>query len=462
MSRKLAFALSLFVLLSSLTYARFNPVNVKAPNGYPVHNIDTGLNYTTIQNAIDAPETENGHTIFVEGGIYYEHIIVNKTVLLIGENRGTTTLDGDGTGTVVLVQSCAVVSGFTIRDGYIGVALVSSNSSRIDNNVIRDNKQGIYLSCSSSCNISQNFITSNYHAGIVLNNSKTNIIDENVVSYSHLYAFFEAVFLYNSSCNNIIMNTIINNQADGIRLNDYSFHNIVSSNLLIDNLGGIKLVKSCDYNIIKLNTIGVNETAFGLTSGIWVRESRHNTVYANVIMSNRTSPAYKPPYQDGIGLSKSSNNSIIKNEISLMDVGIGFHFSDNDNRVIDNVITRNGHGIDFSEGRSNGNFIYSNDFVDNVKQVYNKVSTNTWDNGHIVGGNYWSDYKERYPNATEIDGSGIWDTPYEIDQDNVDRYPIVPEFPSFLILPLFMMATLLSVIVYKRKHTARKMRPSFI
>jgi len=29
---------------------------------------------------------------------------------------------------------------------------------------------------------------------------------------------------------------------------------------------------------------------------------------------------------------------------------------------------------------------------------------------------------------------------------------IIPEFPSFLILPLFMVATLLAVIVYKRKH----------
>jgi len=30
---------------------------------------------------------------------------------------------------------------------------------------------------------------------------------------------------------------------------------------------------------------------------------------------------------------------------------------------------------------------------------------------------------------------------------------VIPEFPSFLILPLFMMATLLAVIVYKRKHS---------
>jgi len=66
-------------------------------------------------------------------------------------------------------------------------------------------------------------------------------------------------------------------------------------------------------------------------------------------------------------------------------------------------------------------------------------------------GNYWSDYEERYPNATEIDGTDIWNTPYEIDADNIDHYPIIPEFTSFLILPLFMVTTLLAVIVYRRK-----------
>lgn len=29
---------------------------------------------------------------------------------------------------------------------------------------------------------------------------------------------------------------------------------------------------------------------------------------------------------------------------------------------------------------------------------------------------------------------------------------IIPEFPSFLVLPLFMIATLLAVIVYRRKR----------
>ena len=36
-------------------------------------------------------------------------------------------------------------------------------------------------------------------------------------------------------------------------------------------------------------------------------------------------------------------------------------------------------------------------------------------------------------------------------------YQVIPEFPSFLILPLFMIATLLAVIIYRRKHSMRLM-----
>jgi len=77
---------------------------------------------------------------------------------------------------------------------------------------------------------------------------------------------------------------------------------------------------------------------------------------------------------------------------------------------------------------------------------------NFWDDGASKG-NYWSDYEERYPNATEIDGSGIWNTQYIIDTNNQDNYPLVPEFPSFLILALSMAAaTLLAVIAYRSKY----------
>jgi hypothetical protein len=40
-------------------------------------------------------------------------------------------------------------------------------------------------------------------------------------------------------------------------------------------------------------------------------------------------------------------------------------------------------------------------------------------------GNYWSDYLAKYPNASEVGGTGIGDTPYVIDGDNVDHYPLM-------------------------------------
>ena len=58
-----------------------------------------------------------------------------------------------------------------------------------------------------------------------------------------------------------------------------------------------------------------------------------------------------------------------------------------------------------------------------------------------------STYFEHSTNATH---HFVW---FDVEGINHITDVILPEFPSFLILPLFMMATLLMVIVYRRKHT---------
>jgi endonuclease YncB( thermonuclease family) len=50
----------------------------------------------------------------------------------------------------------------------------------------------------------------------------------------------------------------------------------------------------------------------------------------------------------------------------------------------------------------------------------------------------------------------VWDHENEFDPETWILYcpeEMIPEFPSFLILPLFMIATLLTVIVHRRKCT---------
>jgi parallel beta-helix repeat protein len=413
----------LLLILLSFLYAKFNVVEQNHGGKYPVYNTNTGRGYYTIQAAIDAPETSDGNTISVGPGIFHEHIVLRKAVVLIGYDWQNTILDGDGNGTVVSIGSSVWIDGFTIKNGSIGIAIDSSSNGRIVNSTVQSNEEGIQFFGSNNWTISENSMTNNYDSSLILNDSNNNIIEKNVVSYNHLY-IHDAIDLYNSSHNDISDNNLINNQAIAILLEEHSSYNNISKNLLMNNLGGIELVGSCNYNMIERNSIIVNETTQGLTSSIWIRQSQFNTVYANEITSNRTSSLYEPPYEDGVGLSESTDNTIVSNNISFMDTGVGFHFSCENNSVINNTITKNGHGVDFTEGVSDQNMIYSNNLIENTEQVHNSLSTNIWDDGYPIGGNYWSDYQTRYPNATEKDSSGIWNTPYVIDPSNVDRYPL--------------------------------------
>jgi hypothetical protein len=65
--------------------------------------------------------------------------------------------------------------------------------------------------------------------------------------------------------------------------------------------------------------------------------------------------------------------------------------------------------------------LYNNIFEQN--SIYNARDdvSNQWDN-EIVG-NFWDDYEEKYPEAIQIDN--IWDIPYKITGDNIDRFPLV-------------------------------------
>jgi parallel beta-helix repeat protein len=85
-----------------------------------------------------------------------------------------------------------------------------------------------------------------------------------------------------------------------------------------------------------------------------------------------------------------------------------------------NNITANNYGIELDY--SSGNKFYHNNFIDNAVQVYIYSSgyANMWDNGYPSGGNYWSDYT-----GTDADGDGIGDTPYTIDANNKDNYPLM-------------------------------------
>ena len=141
----------------------------------------------------------------------------------------------------------------------------------------------------------------------------------------------------------------------------------------------------------------------------------------------------------GISLLSASNCSISNNIILNNDVGIELSgvmfdsyiigFSEN-NTITDNKIYANTLGIILYGGCDN-NKIYHNNFIDNDEQAYviHPIANTLWDDGYPSGGNYWSDYTgvDYYsgPNQDVLGSDGIGDTPYIIDDYNIDHYPLM-------------------------------------
>ncbi len=112
-----------------------------------------------------------------------------------------------------------------------------------------------------------------------------------------------------------------------------------------------------------------------------------------------------------------------------------------------------------------GNTVFGNLFANNTKQVsqeernYNYPNTTrictdivSWDNDNV--GNYWGEYS-----GLDKNNDGIGDSPYIIDENNKDNYPLMnsfdpgsnPEFqPLILALPIFLAVGVVLLMIFKK------------
>jgi nitrous oxidase accessory protein NosD len=284
-------------------------------------------NYSTIQCAIDA--ASNDDTVYVYSGTYYEHVVINKWVNLIGEDRNNTVIDGNRTGDVV-VMGGPHLKNFTIRNSEwatlsnAGINFVYSDST-ISNCSIYNCSVGCYFTGGlHNVTIVDCDIYNWYMDGIL--GSPINSVIKNCKIHGGTYA------MEFGGTNNTIDNCSIYNTPAGCYFGSLSYSKITNCKLL------------------------KNGQAFRI---IW---SWHNVISDCIISDNNVGISLE-------GLPGIAHNNTIRN----------------------NTFKNNQYGIGISSPAVD-NYFFHNNFINNTVANGYDESTNFWDNGYPSGGNYWSDY----------------------------------------------------------------------
>jgi len=397
MKRKRALILGLLVFLLSLYTVGFNSVKVRASNGLPVHNLDTGFNYTTIQAAIDANETSDGHTIFVDEGIYYEHVSVGKELTLIGEDRDTTIIDGNGTGVVVELRTNVTLINFTIRNGEYGVRIWGGYGffPVYTGNTIIDNK-----------------IMDNLYGAILIRAGANNTMINNVIVNNTLFG----IHLWHAGNNTLINNTVVNN-GHGIDFYGNSNDNVLRNNTMTDNKYNFGLILRGETR----NFLDVSPSKPGIVNDV----DSSNTVNGKPIYYLvKRSDEQVPSGAGYIWLNNCTNITINGCSLSNNLQGILLLFTNNAT-IIDNSIANNVYGIYVGIFSSN-NTITGNTLDGNLNGVYlgDFSKFTTMRNNNISGGQMNFGLSPYNPITRRIkDGSDLIN---DIDSSNtVDGKPII-------------------------------------
>jgi parallel beta-helix repeat protein len=327
----IVFSFSLLLFSIFLFHANSGYLEVKALNTYPVHNISTGLSYSSIQEAIDAPETLDGNTILVDAGTYNTTLVVDKSLTIIGSGRDTTVIDGGGAELVVNVEADNVlIEGFAVKDGmYVGIYVDHSNNCNLAENSVTDmsNYYAIWAVYSENLNINQNIVGPNDCSGILVSNSYDFNVSDNYVHDNTGYGINA-----NASYDGLIAgNNAYENYYDGIGLSEGSHDVTITGNDISNNTEfGVNVIDpDCVDNVIYDNNItdnGLQASVSNVSANSWDNGVEGN--YWGDYQTNYPSASEIPdsgiwntPY---VLSADDADNYPLMGPISVFDAALGF------------------------------------------------------------------------------------------------------------------------------------------
>ncbi len=317
----------------------------------------------------------------------------------------------------------------------------------IINNTISDNmKYGIRLIEAGGNEITGNVLTLNRDYGISLENSKVNIIKNNTISNTGTYGNIIGLKLDRSDSNILKNNVFLGEKQQHLKIygtllshyiQDIDTTNTVNgkpiyylvnkNNMILDgkttSFGYLALVNSTNITVRKVEVkenghalLIAFSTNITVTSCLFSNYNCYTKLYeANFITITRSEIT-------NLRLEKSDHNIFENNEMKG-DPAVNLQWSHN-NTFVGNTLRPPGTGwpsTNLELTNSNENFFTLNNFLAievNGFHVKSTNSTNVWDDG--TKGNYWSQY-----HGVDNDGNSIGDTPYIINENNKDNYPLM-------------------------------------
>lgn len=467
---------------------------------------DGRADFSSIQDAINA--SEDGDTIRVYAGSYFEPVTVNKSIRLIGNGSEVTRVIGDGTGVGIgVTASNANISGFNISGWEHGIFI----SFVAGNNTISNNA---FISCKLNLNAvhgntihNNSFVARSDEGGseILLYVSRNNRLINNELIHS-------GISIVGSGVEEWITNQIgPDNTVNGKPV--VSFQNMMdrkvpegAGQIIVVNCTNVTIEdQNCSNGSIGISIAFSNNISVAGSSAIsnwgfnfYIYHSQNIVVFNNTFNKGGT----------GIFSDKVKNVSIEHNTFTGNDVGIrlrdceaaklrnnlitmnriGIYLGNKMNRVENNTISLNTeHGI-LLANHSKNNIVERNDIVENNIGIYHSkfaqesdVSFNTISMNREYGvfsagffhlftlsatNNWWGHTSGPHHPSENPGGQGDNITDFVLFQPWLDEHgnhvrlpdEDVDDSPSHLLLSflLLVLILLLIVLVVVTKTTNRR------
>ena len=350
------------------------------------------------------------------------------------------------TGLNLRVSSGVSITGNEVSSNVgAGIFLFQVSGAIVANNSVSSNQRsGIATDRSTDVAIADNVLVSNLDTGVDVKDSARADVRRNTFLSDGLFVYDSLmpadVSSYTITADNLVNGKPIRYYKDCSGLD---VDGIVAGQVIIGNCTNVRVanmaMSNTDVGVEVLFSSGIVIQANNVTNGLfgaWIDLSSNATITENNLSSNRNL---------GLELFAVSNVVIRRNIIALSETGLLANFGSN-LTVAENDVRNNNLGVSFAQ--VGGSRVHHNNMVANTVQARdNAGASNAWDDGYPSGGNFWSDFAGQdlcSGPAQDVcpDPDGVGDTPYAIDADSQDRYPLfeafVPNAPpvaSFTVSP---------------------------